>query len=229
MRTRGLKARSSAMRKRAPGGGRPAAYDKQRMPYMAEVLCREHGFTHEQLAKVFGVSKRTVDFWAFQHEEFKLAVRRGRDAFDSQKVKQVLLRRALGYDYTEKTIKRVFLRGKDRDGVSVLVPGREVTVARKQMPPETAAIKFWLTNRQPDEWKMLVNVSAEVKGGNAPQVSVRADLSKLNAEQLRLLRDLVREHQLIDVTGEASCSMPIEELMARAEDAQLLIPHVGAP
>ena len=52
-----------------------------------------------------------------------------------------LLKRALGYEYTEE---RIEVSEKD---------GRKVVQTVKTVPPDTTAQIFWLKNRRPDKWR----------------------------------------------------------------------------
>ena len=56
-------------------------------------------------------------------------------------VENALLKRALGYDYTEE---KVEVSEKD---------GRKVTQTVKHVAPDTTAQIFWLKNRRPDRWR----------------------------------------------------------------------------
>ncbi len=55
------------------------------------------------------------------------------------KVENALLRRAVGYEYTETRVEE-----SDK--------GSKVTEITKHMPPDTKAAIFWLKNRQPGRW-----------------------------------------------------------------------------
>lgn len=174
--------------------GAPAVYDPVRFPHMAHVLCKEYGFTAEQMGKVFGVSVKTVNSWMQLHPEFKQAVQAGKDEFDSVKVESALLKIALGYSFEEKTTKTVYLRGKSAEGDKIRVPAREVTTTVKQLPPNAKAIAFWLTNRQRDRWQMVSTVNANINSKTehtTKTLQVTADFSKMDSKQLRALRDLV--------------------------------------
>jgi hypothetical protein len=73
--------------------------------------------------------------------DFRAAIKKGKRLFDSEVVEEALLRRACGYGYIER-IKA--LRG-DELGL--------VKEVRKEMPPDTKAMIFWLSNRAPGRWR----------------------------------------------------------------------------
>jgi len=125
--------------------GRPQLYDAARLPRIAYILSKEHGFTLKQLARVFNVALITVKTWMQKHAEFYAAVKLGRDFFDSEVVEKTLLKRATGYEYEEVQIKSGF----DKNGG----PTTETTIFTRYEPPNLIAATFWLTNRQPEQWK----------------------------------------------------------------------------
>jgi len=127
-------------RSRKGVGGRPPKYDPERTPVQAEKICRQFGADDQALAEYFEVDVSTISRWKNEHPEFKEALRRGKDAFDTERVEQALLHRAIGYSHPEDDIRVV-------NGEVVITP----TV--RHYPPDTAAAIFWLKNRQRDRWR----------------------------------------------------------------------------
>ena len=125
--------------KRTRTAGQPTKF-RQAFIREAEKVCKQEGYTVKQLAKHFKVSVRTICNWKLSHPEFAVAVRDGKDHFDTREVNQLLLRRCRGWDYDEKTYKVI-------DGELTQV--RRVT---KHLPSDTTAIIFWLKNRDPQRW-----------------------------------------------------------------------------
>jgi hypothetical protein len=192
---------------------RTETYDNHRFPHIAEILCKEYGFILVQLAEVFGVVKGTVQSWIQTHPDFRTAVFRGREAFDTGRVEKSLLKRALGYKYTEKTERNVFLIGrKANSDVEVAVPAREVVTTQKELPPDVKAIMFWLQNRDSDRWKAVSYLNAQVNANKTvTTVKVDADLENMSVEQIKALRGLVESSQ--QGKGEVrSVSMSDEEM-----------------
>jgi hypothetical protein len=114
-------------------------YDPQTWPLLAEGYARE-GLTDQQIMKRLGVSNGTFYKYVEQYPEFKEALKRGKAPVDIQ-VENSLLKRALGYEYTEKHVTK-------RNGKKI--EEKEVT---KEVVAETGAIAFWLKNRRPDLWR----------------------------------------------------------------------------
>ena len=104
------------------------------------------GLTDEQIAHNIGITPRALYKWKNNHVQIFQALKKGREVVDIQ-VENALLRRALGYSYTETTRELEF----DPDsGEKVLKTTKVVT---KQVAPDTTAQIFWLKNRRPDKWR----------------------------------------------------------------------------
>lgn len=139
-------ARSSKM-------GRKPKYDPT-YPGIAEKLCSEQGYTDENLAVHFKVSKSTISKWKNDFSEFSEALKKGKDNFDSREVEQFLLKRCKGYSYVETTRElqtddAEYLDEESEIAVQTLVVTKKVT---KQVAPDVVAIIFWLKNRLAHRW-----------------------------------------------------------------------------
>lgn len=199
--------------------GAPPIYDPIRFPHMANVLCKEYGFNTLQMGEVFGVSKKTVESWLVKHPEFKVAVKSGRDAFDSCKVESALLKIALGYEYEERSVKTISVRGSDSEGKTIRVPAKETTITTKMLPPNAKAIAFWLTNRDRERWKMESTVKAEITSNTTHTentLSVTADLTKMDSNQLRALRELVSTQTRETIEVNKVEEIPMFDVISRA-------------
>lgn len=106
---------------------------------MLECWARD-GLTDEQIAHNVGVSTKTLYEWKKTHGEISEALKRGKAVVDYE-VENALLKRALGYEYTEE---RIEVSEKD---------GKKVIQTVKQVVPDTTAQIFWLKNRKPDKWR----------------------------------------------------------------------------
>lgn len=99
-----------------------------------------NGLTDEQIARNIGCAAGTLYEWKKLYPEISEALKKGKEVVDAQ-VENALLRRALGYEYTEE---RVEVSEKD---------GRKVVQTVKHVPPDTAAQIFWLKNRRAGAWR----------------------------------------------------------------------------
>lgn len=132
---------------------RPGRPTKYRAEYAERVtdFCML-GATNEDLAKRFGVDVTTLERWIARHEEFRGAIRKGREEAD-EAVSRSLYRRAIGYRHKAVKI------AADSKG------GEHIVEYTERYPPDTASMIFWLKNRRPDLWrdKQHLDVNATVK------------------------------------------------------------------
>lgn len=99
------------------------------------------GLTDEQIAHNIGISRSTLNEWKNKFPDISDTLKRGKEVVD-RLVENALLKRALGYSYTEVT---------KESGVIT----KEVT---KEVHPDVTAQIFWLKNRKPDEWRDKQNI-----------------------------------------------------------------------
>lgn len=152
------------------------------------------GLTDEQIAHNIGISRSTLNVWKKRFSDISDTLKSGKEVID-RKVENSLLKRALGYDYVERTAKvvdrnpeiveaerrefenRYKLDNPEADLQEIkdiavkAIPTRESIVfleVNKQVAPDTTAQIFWLKNRKPEEWrdKQVVQHDGEVKVSN---------------------------------------------------------------
>lgn len=116
---------------------RPEKY-KDEYVKQAAIACKL-GATDADLAEMFSVTQRTINYWKSNYEEFANALVLGKAPAD-ERVKSSLYHRATGYSHPEDDIRVI-------DGQIVITP----TI--KHYPPDTTACIFWLKNRLPDEFR----------------------------------------------------------------------------
>jgi hypothetical protein len=108
-------------------------------PRQARELCNL-GASDVELADFFRISVRLLHLWMVQHPEFGAAVH-DQGEYQDKRVRRTLYQRALGF-YVQA--EKVFL---SKEGEIVR------TTIQEYVPPDPACLKFWLTNRQPADWK----------------------------------------------------------------------------
>ena len=104
------------------------------------------GLTDEQIAYNMGINKATLYRWKEKYCDICDALKRGKEVVDRQ-VENALLKRALGYEYTETT----------REYIPELDEMKTTKKVTKQVAPDTTAQIFWLKNRKPDKWRDKLN------------------------------------------------------------------------
>lgn len=109
-------------------------------PIRAEQYARE-GLDDKQIAKNLGISWRVYYEYQKRYPQFRQAIARGKAPVDFE-VENALLKRALGFEYTERIIET------DRSGNPV-----KQKVIRKTVIPDVDACWKWLYNRRRDRWQ----------------------------------------------------------------------------
>lgn len=153
---------------------RPVKYEA-RFDYMAEVACREGGFTDWKLGRLFDVSISTITNWKRNYSSFSDAVKRGKDDFDTMAVEESLLKQCLGYTFTETTME----------------PGRNgelavTKIVEKHTPANASSTRFFLKNRGPQRWRdrQQFEHSGPDGGPIEQEIKVDADISLTEAQEL---------------------------------------------
>ncbi|WP_431030107.1 helix-turn-helix domain-containing protein [Lysinibacillus sp. LZ02] len=134
--------------------------------------------TDEQIAHNMGIAYSTLRTWRDKFSALSAALKKGKEIVDRQ-VENALLKRALGYNYTEKkyeqaqmsdeeyhllqkvTVQKYKLEHPDATMEEIRLV--ELGVSRyksvlveertKEVVPDTTAQIFWLKNRKPDVWR----------------------------------------------------------------------------
>lgn len=138
--------------------GRPSLYDPEEHPPLARELTG-NGRTLADLAKAFGVARSTIEEWQKHHPAFSVAIKLGReDACD--RVERALFERATGYSWDSEKLITV----SDGGGSHV-----ERHPIKEHVPPDPAALKFFLANRRRKEWAER----QQIEGGDGGPLVVK--------------------------------------------------------
>lgn len=145
--------------------GRPTAIDEGSIKFAVYLL--RNGATQDEVARELGISRSTLAKWKLKYPKIKDAMDNAVAAFDDNVVVDALFKRATGYEHKET---KMFCH----EGMIIA----EDCV--KHYPPDTKAIEFWLSNRQPDKWSR--------------KIAIENDLSKLDDTKLiELAKDILKE------------------------------------
>ncbi len=104
------------------------------------------GLTDEQISSNLGISTSTFYEYQKKHSEFLEALKKGKEIVDYE-VENALLKRALGYEYEEKTYET---RWDENQGRFREILTKKV---KKEIVPDTTAQIYWLNNRKPKQWR----------------------------------------------------------------------------
>ncbi len=113
-----------------------------------------NGLTDEQIAQNMGIGYSTLQTWKSKYQDIQDTLKKNKEIVDTQ-VENALLKRALGYSFTETTKERKL---NDETGEYEMVTTKEVV---KEVTPDTTAQIFWLKNRKPEEWRDKKDVAVE--------------------------------------------------------------------
>ncbi|WP_286910729.1 transposase [Clostridium sp. UBA1652] len=135
------------------------------------------GLTDEQIAANLGIGKTAFYKYKKEHTNFANALKKGKEVIDFE-VENSLLKRALGYEYTEVTKERIMKKDEKGQPVTDIhgFPCYEMVVTKtvkKEVVPDTTAQIFWLKNRRPDKWRDKQEV--QHSGGIASEINIKID------------------------------------------------------
>lgn len=105
-----------------------------------------NGSTDEEVSQKLNISKTTLYKYVEDHSELSELRKKSKEIIDSE-VEEALLKKSLGYEYTETTREERWNNDTKKYEMAIT---KEVT---KQVAPDTTAMIFWLKNRQPELWK----------------------------------------------------------------------------
>lgn len=131
--------------------GQPSAYKPEYCAQVYELALL--GSTDEEMAGVFGVVERTLNYWKESHPEFLQSIRDGKEKADGSVAKK-LHERALGYEWTEEV--PIKLKEKVFDEKGKLIGENErvqIVLVTKVVPPDPTSALFWLKNRKTSQWR----------------------------------------------------------------------------
>ena len=166
-------------------------------PYRGAETCEQvHNFAllgmnDVEIAEELGVSHETVYAWKRQHPEFSEALSQGKVRADG-KIALSLYKRAAG-EVKMPAVKVSF----DKDGNPLYAPYVE------HLAPDVGAMKMWLYNRRPKEWRDRREV--EVTGGLEHRISLMSPEER----RQRLLELQAKAAQVIE--GTAVEVSPVED------------------
>lgn len=137
------------------------------------------GLTDEQIAENIGINPATLYDWKKKYPEISEALKKGKEVVDIE-VENALLKRALGYEYTETKTEEYIVEG---------VPVKRVTKTVKEVVPDTTAQIFWLKNRRPKQWRDKQDIE------HSGAVNVRKVYDEMSEEELM---ELAKKYEKIN-------------------------------
>lgn len=115
------------------------------------------GATDKAIAEFLEVDESQIVRWKRKYPEFRLSIRAGKLMADG-KVAEALYRKATGFIIE---VQEAF----DCNGKPQLI------TFEKYFPPDTSAIRLWLTNRQKETWRDRQSVGVEFEHMSENQIN----------------------------------------------------------
>ena len=123
---------------------------KPKLPLIAK-WCRS-GFTDKEIWNRLGIEKSSYYGYQNKFPEFRDTVHKNKEYCDAE-VENQFYKNCIGYEYKEQTLSTkkevIYENGKRVKEISEPV----IVEVSKFKPSETNAVKFWLQNRDPENWK----------------------------------------------------------------------------
>jgi hypothetical protein len=116
------------------------------------------GKTTDQVCQLMGISYSTLMRLRTRFPTLWHSVSKTKDFVDAQ-IEQALFRRSVGYSY--KTKRTEYVIDEATGKIAEDKYGRQMVKVSEQEhhePPNVDAIKFWLRNRKPDQWKEILEL-----------------------------------------------------------------------
>lgn len=128
------------------------------------------GLTDAQIAHNCGITTVTLRQWKGKYASISSALKDGKEVIDLM-VENALLKRALGFSYTETTTET-----SDKNGSTV-------RVVEKYAVPDTTAQIFWLKNRKRLDWRDNERTEIERERLELDKRRLEADLEARNGNK----------------------------------------------
>lgn len=149
------------------------------------------GLSNEQIAKNMGIRRSTLSEWTKKFPVISDALKKKKEICDCE-VENSLYKKCIGFHVDIKKTFKVKTVTYDKKTGKKTGEKEELKEGTDQIyiPPDTAAIKFWLSNRAREDWKErfpVVEESDEDSGGllvMAP-VDMEAVQKEIEKEKLK--------------------------------------------
>ena len=156
-----------------------ARYSKQIVQDICSLIEKD-SYTNAEICKMVNIAESTFYDWKAKKPEFSESIKKAEEVFNGvivSEAKKSLVKLIRGYSAQDKKTVTADTGKKDEDGKPI-VKVKEHSVTEKHYQPNTAAVIFALTNRDPENWKNKYN--NEMSGS----VTVKSELESLSDEEL---------------------------------------------
>lgn len=160
--------------------GRPPKYEKWLKPEGLKQIEQwaSKGLTDEELAGKMKIAIATFYNWKADFIEFSEAVQQGKENYDKEEPVSKLRKLMQGYERRKEVI------DYDAEGN---IKNRRVII--EEVGPSMDAVKWWLINRNSEEWRDKKELDSQVN------VKHKNPFSELSVEELRKIAGLDDEEK----------------------------------
>ena len=110
------------------------------------------GLAEGQIANNLGIARSTFEKYKSTSKELMDTLKRGKEVANYE-VENALYKKATGYTIKEKVPYKLKDTYYDDNGNKCINERIEVVETEKEIPADVVAIKFWLVNRDRQNWK----------------------------------------------------------------------------
>lgn len=110
------------------------------------------GLSDSQIATNLGIHRSTFEKYKATNEDIRESLRKGKEVVNIEVV-NALYKKATGYKVKEKVPVKLKDTYYDEKGNKCINERVEVVETEKEIQPDTVAIKFWLMNKDKENWK----------------------------------------------------------------------------
>jgi hypothetical protein len=126
--------------------GRKSPYRADFHPEEAKRLA-ETGMIEKEIAAALGISPAVLTVWKNKYPVFQAAITEGKKE-PNRLVEAAVIKRALGHK-----VREIHYKPPDKEGD----PATPIRIVERDIPGNTRAQEFWLSNRMPKRWKRKIS------------------------------------------------------------------------
>ncbi len=160
-------------------------------------LIRSDTYTITEVCKIVGISNTAFYKWLKKDPQFKIEVEEAKEELREILVveaKRSLLKKIQGCTIEEKRIIAIPSKETDENGHPIPKIKAQITI-KKHIQPDTAAIIFTLTNKEPNNWANRFSTTVIGKDMTPARILTKVE----EAEYLKEMTDEDLENQISEI------------------------------
>jgi len=145
-------------------------------------LIASDSYTIAEICKNVGISEAVFHLWKSEKLEFLDSIKKAEEdrySLFASEARKSLLKKVRGYEAEE--VKEIYV--KDKDGKEIL---KERTNITKHYQPDTAAIIFTLTNRDPAKWQNNRSLNSNAADDDSSDENVKPTIKLPDGTEIEI-------------------------------------------